>query len=160
MTSVLSSEDPVVTSMDVSEIPCPVPGEQLNRDCQVLALLRPDSPAEQKLEIILNFGKFNPPSTYKFPTKLEYGKNRAFQYRYLQTYHWLGYSVALDGCFCLPCCLFSSAADHLENFVQKPFSNWTKLNEKVKAHSASSIHMRCTQDLKSFKEAHWSTAYH
>ena len=38
--------------------------------------------------------------------------------------------------------------------MQKPFSNWTKLNEKVKAHSVSPIHMRCTLDLKSFKEAH------
>ena len=97
----------------------PTPAEQMIKDCQVLALLRQVSPEEQKLDVILNFAKFKPQPTYKFPTKLGYGKKRAFRYHYLQTYHWLGHSVALDGCFCLPCCLFSSAADRLQNFVQK-----------------------------------------
>ena len=121
MSSVLSCEDLIVTSMDASETSWQVQAEQLNRDCQILALLQPHSPAEQKLEIILNFDKFNPPSTYKFPTKLEYGKNRAFQHHCLQSYHWLGYSVALDGCFCLPCCLFSLAADHLKTLCRSHF---------------------------------------
>ena len=86
MISVLSCEDIIATSVDASRTP-PLPAEQLNRDCQILALLRPDSPAEQKLDIILNFTKFNPLPTYKFPTKLEYGKNHAFQYHYLLSYH-------------------------------------------------------------------------
>ena len=51
---------------------------QSNRDCQILTLMQPNSPEEQKLYLILSFTKFRPPSTYKFPTKLEYGKNRAF----------------------------------------------------------------------------------
>ena len=39
MTSVLSCEDLITTSVDASGTSCPVPAEQLNRDCQVLALL-------------------------------------------------------------------------------------------------------------------------
>ena len=46
MTSVLSCEDIIATSVDASRTP-PLPAEQLNRNCQILALLRPDSPAEQ-----------------------------------------------------------------------------------------------------------------
>ena len=85
-TSVLSCEDLIATSVDASGTLCPVPAEQLNSDCQVLILLQPDSPAEQKL---LNFAKFKAPPTYKFPKKLECRKNHAFQYHYLQTYLWL-----------------------------------------------------------------------
>ena len=74
------------------------------------------------MNIILSFIKFNPPPTYKFPSKFEYGKKRAFQQHYLKSYCWFGYSVALDGCFCLPCCLFSSATDSQQNFIQKLFA--------------------------------------
>ena len=43
-------------------------------------MLRPDSPEEQKLDVILNFAKLNPQPTYKinFPQKLSMGKNVHF----------------------------------------------------------------------------------
>ena len=57
---------------------CLTPAEQLSSECQILGMLGPDSPEEEKLNIILNFAKFNPLSANKFPSKFEYGKKRAF----------------------------------------------------------------------------------
>lgn len=125
--------------------------DDVQRDCQLL--LQSGLSDNQKLDIILNFNKYNPPATFCFPTKLEYGKNRSFQHHYLQMFPWLGYSTQLDGCLCLPCCLFSLPSTACKNFVQKPYSNWTKLNEKVKAHSSSSVHLTCALALESYKDA-------
>ena len=93
-------------------------------------------------------------NTYKFSTKVEYGKNRAFQHWYLQSFAWLGYFIAEDGCVCLPCCLFGSSDNSVQNFVQKLFRNWTNFNDKVKAHSTSSFHLKSIMAMESFKEAH------
>ena len=122
-----------------------------SKDVQVL--LEPDLSDERKVDIVLNFATYNPASTYNFPSKVEHGKNHTFQYHYLTSFAWLGYSVQLDGCLCLPCCLFCSSSDQIEYFVHKPFRNWTKLSDKVKSHFASHIHIRCVQALKSFKES-------
>ena len=92
-------------------------------------------------------------ATYQFPSKLEYRKNCSFQYHYLQLFPWLGYSAKLDGCLCLPCCLFSLPGNS-QNFVQKAYSNWTKLNKKVKAHSCSSVYLKYLLVMESYKDAH------
>ena len=91
-----------------------------NTDCQILTLIQPNSPEEQKLDLILNL---RPPTTYKFPTKLEYGKNHAFQYRYLEQYPWLGYSIAQDGCYCLPCCYFTHLMSKSVTLCKSHFQN-------------------------------------
>ena len=81
--STLSSEDLGVDSVDIQGTSCPtLPAGQLKGDCHILTQLHSDSSEEQKLDIIIKLEKFNPPSTYKFPTKLEYGKKRAFQHQY------------------------------------------------------------------------------
>ena len=129
------------------------PAAQIPRDCAVL--LQKDLSEAQKLDIAQNFASFSPPSTYQFPTKVEYGKHRSFQHCYLQSHKWLGYSAQLDGCLCLPCCLFGS--DSAQNFVQSLFSNWTKLNNKVTSHSNSSTHIKCAAALISFLEVHSGT---
>lgn len=131
----------VITTEQV-ESPCHssnMPSLSSPKDCEIL--LKFDLSAEQKLDIVLSFPKYNPAATYKFPTKVEYGKNRSFQHRYLQSFSWLGYSIQQDGCLCLPCCLFSSVHDRPQSFVRKPFCNWTKLNDRVKVHSTSSFHL-------------------
>ena len=99
----------------------------------------------------MNFSAYNPSAKYSFPSKVEYGK--LFQYHYLKSFCWLGYSVQLDGCLCLPCCLFRHDSDSVDNFVHKPYSNWTKFNDKIKAHSASLNHVKCVQALEGFKHA-------
>ena len=139
-------------------IPCNLIMSQLQskqaaKDCQVL--LQPAGLSDdQKLDIVLNFAQYNPAPMYHFPNKVEYGKNHSFQHHYLQSFPCLGYSAELDGCLCLPCCLFSSPASCSKNFVHKAYSNWTKLNDKVKAHSSSSVHLKCVIAMENYKDAH------
>ena len=60
-------------------------------------LLQSDLSDELKLDVVLNFSAYNPSVKYSFPSKVEYGKNR-FQYHYLKSFCWLGYSVQLILC--------------------------------------------------------------
>ena len=53
-------------------------------DCKIL--LQPSLSDEQRLDIIFNLEKYNPVDTYHFSTKIEYGKNRSFQYSYLKSF--------------------------------------------------------------------------
>ena len=122
------------------------------RDCNIL--LQNNLTEEQKLNVVLNFAQYNPPSTYSYPTKSEYGKCRSFQHHYLQNYNWLGYSLQLDGCLCLPCCLFASTEAKVQNFGQQPYRNWTKCSDKVKAHSVCSVHTKSVLAMTSFEEVH------
>ena len=137
-----------VSSMDL-------PATQLPKDCVVL--LHNNLSEAQKLEIILHFSTFSPPSSYQFPTTVEYGKKRSFQHHYLQMYKWLGYSAQQDGCLCLPCCLFASDASSAQNFVHRPFSSWTTLNKKVRLHYMSSTHIKCTAAMTCFLDVHSGT---
>lgn len=116
-------------------------------------LLKRDLSEAQKLELILDFSSFSPPSSFQFPTKVECGKKCSFPHHYLQLHKWLGYSVQLDGCLCLPCCMFGSDDDTTQNFVQKPVCSWTtlQLNKKVRLHSTSPSH---TLAMTSFIDAH------
>ena len=115
-------DDALVVSPSASTV-TDMHNEQLPRDCETL--LRRGLSDTNKLDILLNFSSFNPPSSYQFPTKVEFGKNRSFQHKYLRLYSWLGYTSKLDGCLCLPCCLFGSDGGNPKIFVEKPYSNWT-----------------------------------
>ena len=122
------------------------------KDCNIL--LQNNLTEEQKLSVILNFAQYNPPFTYSYPVKSEYGKCHSFQHHYLQKYSWLGYSLQFDDCLCLPCCLFASTEAKVQNFVQQPYRNWTKFSDKVKAHSVCSVHTKSILAMKSFEEVH------
>ena len=87
----------------------------LSHDCE--ELLRDDLTSSQKLDLVLHFSEYNPSSTFKFPTTMAYSKHRSFQYRYLEYYKWLGYSIHLNACLCLPCSLFAGANEAYINFV-------------------------------------------
>ena len=63
----------------------------------------------------------------------------------------------LDGCLCLPCCLFSTNSNGAQNFVLRPFRNWTTFNEKVRVHYTSSTHSVNALAMKSFLEAQSGT---
>ena len=144
-------DDALVVSPSASAV-TDMHNEQLPRDCETL--LRKGLSDTNKLDILLNFSSFNPPSSYQFPTKIEFGKNRSFQHKYLRLYGWLGYTSKLDGCLCLPCCLFGSDGGNAKIFVEKPYSNWTALNQKLKLHSTCPTHVKCSLAMKSFKDAH------
>ena len=143
-------DDALVVSPSASTV-TDMHNEQLPRDCETL--LRKGLSDTNKLDILLNFSSFNPPS-YQFPTKVEFGKNHSFQHKYLRLYSWLGYTSKLDGCLCLPCCLFGSDGGNAKIFVEKPYSNWTALNQKLKLHSTCPTHVKCSLAMKSFKDAH------
>ena len=81
------------------------------------------------------------------------GKKCAFQHHYLKLYKWLGYSVKLEAYLCFPCSLLENDRNVL-NFVHRPVSNWTRFNNKVRAHSKCSTHIRCVAVITSFMETH------
>ena len=66
------------------------------------------------------------------------GKKRKFCRSYLEDYKWLRYSKYLDGCFCLPCLLFSAKTGHHHNrlckLLKEPLTLWTSCNRKIKDH--------------------------
>ena len=72
---------------------------------------------------------------------------------YRSTFGWDNL-IQLDSCHCLPCCLFASTEAKVQNFVQQPYRNWTKFNDKVKAHSVCSVHNESVLAMKSFEEVH------
>jgi len=49
---------------------------------------------------------------------------------------------------------FASSKAKVQNFVQQPYCNWTKFNDKVKAHAASTVHCESVIAMKSFEEVH------
>ena len=65
----------------------------------------------------------------------------------------MGYCVALDGYHTFVFLVVYSV-QLLIVATEATYSNWTKLNVKLKAHSVSPIHTKCALDMKSFKEAH------
>ena len=64
-----------------------VPLVSASKDCEILLKSESDLSAEQKLEIILNFFKYNPAATYRLPTNL--GKTVHFNINTC----WLGYPI-------------------------------------------------------------------
>jgi len=49
---------------------------------------------------------------------------------------------------------FASSEAKIQNFAQQPYRNWTKFNDKVKAHAASTVHSESVIAMKSFEEVH------
>ena len=77
-----------------------------------------------------------PPINYKFPTRFLHQCRRGFQSRYLSEYSWMVYSPSVDGVFCKHRALMMPmhCRKHKGAFVNKPFINWHKLQEKAKRH--------------------------
>ena len=82
----------------------------------------------QKYDLAINDDDFQPGYKYIYPTRLEYGKQRRFQYDWLQRYKWLVYSKKENGGFCLPCMLFGQGqgGGDLGILVSRPMVNFTK----------------------------------
>lgn len=77
----------------------------------------------------------------KFPTRLEYGKQRSFQPQWLETYPWLFFSAKAYGGFCLSCILFSSGTGG--PLSTKPMTNFTKAAATLSKHSKQKCHLDC-----------------
>ncbi|PFX25967.1 hypothetical protein AWC38_SpisGene9384 [Stylophora pistillata] len=67
---------------------------------------------------------------------------RGFQPRYLSEYSWMAYSPSVDGVFCKHCALMIPMHSRKDKdaFVNKPFINWHKPQEKAKRHEQMKCH--------------------
>ena len=98
--------------------------------------------ASQRLTALNN--SFQPGEKYDFPTQVEYGKHRSFQFSWLQEHNWLAYSPSLDGAFCKVCVLFGQVsssdknASKLIKLVKTPLTFWTTASSKFKEHETKS----------------------
>ena len=69
---------------------------------------------------------FRPDISYKYPTKVEYNKQRSFQHNWLVQFPWLCYSESCNGGFCVHCVLFARCSMPLGQLVTCPMSNFTR----------------------------------
>ena len=97
-------------------------------------------PGGQKYHLIKSH--FVPPINYKFPTRFLHQCRGGFQSRYLSEYSWMVYSPSVDGVFCKHCALITPMHCRKDKgaFVNKPFINWHKLQEKAKRHEQMKCH--------------------
>ena len=97
-------------------------------------------PVGQKYHLIKSH--FAPPINYQFPTRFLHQCRRGFQSRYLSEYSWMVYSPSVDGVFCKHCALMTPMHCRKDKgaFVNKPFINWHKLQEKAKRHEQMKYH--------------------
>ena len=95
----------------------------------------------QKYKVLMEH--FKPDVSFNFPKTFNSGCNRSFQYRWLEKY-WLLYSKHLDG-FCKFCALFARNREKLGVLVNKPFTNWVKVNNTCEGHAINGYHIRAVE---------------
>ena len=78
---------------------------------------------------------FRPDISYKYPTKVEYNKQRSFQHNWLVQFPWLCYSESCNGGFCVHCVLFARCSMPLGQLVTCPMSNFTRATVTLQEHS-------------------------
>ena len=114
--------------------------------------IRSCMPDSTKYHLLKNV--FHPEYSYMFPTKLEYNKNRAFQYAWLQKFPWLVYSVEVNGGFCINCILFGQVTDgsasDLGVLTSRPLVNFTKAMSILSEHSTKATHLTATTKASDF----------
>ncbi|XP_008183461.1 zinc finger MYM-type protein 1-like [Acyrthosiphon pisum] len=76
-------------------------------------------------------------------------QNRSFSSEWYKQYTWLEYSIKSNAAFCYVCGMF---ADELidEVWTNKGFSNWQKLNEKLKKHAKTKRHLVCLSKMNGY----------
>ena len=99
----------------------------------------------------LLFQHVSPPDT--LPQTYSHGCNRKFNTSLLEKFPWLRHSPTLDGVFCGACALFLDEDKRKDNgaLVNKPFSNWVKLNDVLKTHSKHLYHRDALQSAEVLK---------
>ena len=74
-------------------------------------------------------------------TKRKYSKN------WENEFSWLVYDEDINGAFCRVCKQTTAESTTQEVFGSKPFQNWKKATERMKAHERSSLHTQASQAL-------------
>ena len=75
---------------------------------------------------------------------------RKYSKSWEKQFSWLEYDVDIDGAFCRVCkqTTSDSSTQHTGGvWVTKPFRNWKKAVQKMKAHEASALHSQASQAL-------------
>ena len=99
---------------------------------------------------------YKPVKTYKFPAHDEYGKQRSFQFCWLEECLWLVYSPQHDGAYCKVCALFGKETVYknsaeLDRLVKSPITFWTTASQKFKDHAIKSqVHKTASLMLEEF----------
>ena len=96
---------------------------------------------------------YKPSADYNFPKNFSNGCYRSFQHKWLEKYPWLVYSKAASGGFCKFCTLFSKNRANLGVLVNKPFTNWIKVNKIVQGHESNSYHFDAVQEGLDFQRS-------
>lgn len=105
-----------------------------------------------------------PPPTSNFPKIKMYGKNRSFQWIWMEKYNGLVYSPCLEGGLCKYCILFSKKRSELGILVTRPFTQLAKASEVLGDHfgregkEAKQSHKEALADALAFKEVMESKA--
>lgn len=81
----------------------------------------------------------------QLPSSFLGGCKRSFQKSWLQEYPWMVYSNAVDGAFCISCALFCPNRCAKGQFVNVPFRNWHKKNQKCHDHQTTKYHQEALQ---------------
>ena len=103
--------------------------------------------------------QFLPNELYQFPVT-EFGKAASrklkFQGKWLLQFHWLSYSVSLDGAFCRFCVFFRNqevgkgSHQTVNTLVVSPFKKWKDALEIFKHHDSLDYHKTETLQADNF----------
>ena len=94
-----------------------------------------------------------PPDQLLLPRTFLAGCKRSFQRSWLRDYPWMVYSEELDGAFCISCALFCKKRFSKGQFVNLPFRNWHKKNEKCKEHQTALYHQEALHLADQFRQS-------
>ena len=90
---------------------------------------------------------FCPPDGYIFPER----SGRKCKSSWLETYKWLRFSPALNGCFCLACVLFGKSNANRGQLVSSPLTNFHKAASALERHSTQQSHLLAVADMSHFQ---------
>ena len=101
---------------------------------------------------------WTPSQDFPFPTWVLSGKNRKFNFQWIQKFPWLAYSKILDGAFCLSCVLFRSQGvlngSKLDRLMQSLLVNWSNACSRMTDHEKKSeVHKVSLLRMNEFKKA-------
>lgn len=78
------------------------------------------------------------------------GKFRKAQAAWFSQYKWLRYSMATDGVFCAPCCLFGENDPRAKTLVKSTATDWCNMKKILERHEKSEHHTGCCHAASNF----------
>ncbi len=103
---------------------------------------------EEKLWLIKNVSR--PNSSFKYPHRVEYGKNHTLQTTWLFQFPWLCYSEAQNGGYCINCALFARSCMPLGQLITSPMTNFTHAKVTLQEHDQQRTHKAASMSVVDF----------